>query len=116
MLTFHIYKEMNFQFWSALVVIIIIYILLKFSLYFVGFFGNDILTIVCYLMQRPCLKNSISNIINSKAGKVVHTFPKGYSPKVNITAKLKFELTSKLQYSTLAITPPFLLSFIYQSI
>ena len=36
---------------------------------------------------------------------MVHTFPKGISPKVNVIVQLEFELTMMSQSNTLAIMP-----------
>ena len=58
-------------------------------------------------MLKLFLSNNISDTItHGWVDKRVHTFPKGISPKVNVIARLEFELIYfKMQSSTLVITP-----------
>ena len=55
---------------------------------------NGISTFVGYLMPKPFSKKNSSGTIltHSWEDKGVHTFPKGICPKVNIIARLEYEL------------------------
>ena len=65
------------------------YNLFIFSLVSLVSLFNGISTFVGYLMPMPFSKNYFTN---SWADKEVHTFPKGICPKVNVIARLEFEL------------------------
>ena len=58
-----------------------------------------------YSIPKPSLKKTSSDTIWFIAGrdKGLHTFPKDISLKVNIIVQMEFELTLRLQFSTLAI-------------
>ena len=46
-----------------------------------------------YCQSHPCRKTK-EELFNPWGDKVVHNFPKGISPKVNVTGQLEFRLTS----------------------
>ena len=63
-----------------------------------GFFFNGISTFVGYLRSRQSLQKNSSGSIKNKSweNKGIHTSNMNICPKVNVKARLEFELTSVL--------------------